>query len=142
MESYHQSLSVNHPSDRRDALVRALDRVRIPSFDLVFNRITSSGTGRNIHWTLRAKGHPPGFDLALRAVRQAMRDESIDDSIGHEPHITLCYRAPSSFTGSLSIEPILWRVDAIELVTAIADPYGYATVATRTLQPPAQRSLL
>lgn len=142
LENNHQSFSVNHPSDHRDALMAALERVRIPSFELVFNRITSNGEGKRIHWTLRAKGHPPGFGFAVKAVRQAMLDEGIEDSTGHEPHTTLCYRAPYSFKGSLSIEPIIWRVDTIELVAAVASPYGYATIARRTLEPPIQHALL
>jgi hypothetical protein len=42
---------------------------------------------------------------------------------------------------SVSMDPILWRIGAIELVVATGMPYRYDTVAQHALQAPVQRAL-
>ena len=141
--NWHQSLSDRHGSARREAMLRAGVRIRASAFELVFNRIDSSGdAGTPIHWTLRARGaKPQGLVDLLAAIRESLAMEGIHDGLGHTAHITLCYRAPALLPETLWIDPVAWTVDAIELVVAGGSPYGYTTIGRWPLAPPAQSAL-
>ena len=141
--NWHQSLSDRHDGARREAMLRAGARVRASAFELVFNRIDSSGGGADpIHWTLRARGSKPqGLIDLLEAVRESLALEGIQDGLGHTAHITLCYRAPAALPATLQISPVAWTIDTLELVVAGGSPYGYTTLERWPLAPPAQSAL-
>lgn len=137
----HQSSTLDHAPSDEVALVRALQRVDSPAFDMLFNRMTGDDSAEG-HWTLRAKGRPRGFTTLLTDVQTALASEGVEDRFGHRPHVTLCYRAPRVAQGRYWLpDPIPWCVDAIELVMAETHPYRYVTIARRPLRAPAQRDL-
>lgn len=130
--SWHQSLSNRHQDDpdRRMRMLRAGARVQAPAFDLVLNRISSQGDASDsIHWSFRARGaSPSGLASLMASLRAELQGEGIDDKGGHSPHLTISYRAPVRFAGSLPVAPIAWRIDAFELVQGGGKPYRYRTI--------------
>ena len=125
--NWHQSLSNRHPysSELHGAMLRAGARVLAAPVTMLFNRIGGhSGSAQDIHWALRARGNPKGFTELCAAVRDALRSEGIPEESGHQPHVTICYRAPRSLP-SVFIKPIQWTIDEIALVCGGGAPYRY-----------------
>lgn len=138
---WHQSLSDDHLPENQAAIVRAMERVRVPSFELVFDRISSRVNARgHAQWTLHGR-KSDGLSLLLHAIQQQLAAEGIADTLGHTTHITLSYRAPRHFEESLRIAPIAWAVDDFRLVSAGGRPYAYTTIECWTLAPTTQGAL-
>lgn len=139
--NWHQSLSDDHLPEHQAAIVRAMERVRAPSFELVFDRISSRVNARgHAHWTLHGR-KSAGLSLLLQAVQEQLAVEGIPDTLGHTTHITLSYRAPRHFEESIRIAPVAWTVDDFRLVSAGGRPYAYTTIERWTLEPTAQGAL-
>jgi RNA 2',3'-cyclic 3'-phosphodiesterase len=139
--NWHQSLSDRHHGDpvRRACLLRAGARVRVPAFDLVVNRVCSQGSHPNpIHWSFRARGTKPGGLTALTdSLRAGIETEGLGCEGGHTAHLTISYGAPVRLASPLAIAPIVWTIDAFELVESRDGPYRYETVERWPLLPPA-----
>ncbi len=140
--NWHQSLSDRQwEASAVPAMQRAGARVRATQVEIVFNRVASRGESPQLHWTLLARGQPKGFAELLEAVRVAEAAEGLVDVVGNTPHITLSYDAPSPLEGSVSITPVIWTIDHLELVRGGGDPYGYETIERWPLDPSPQGGL-
>ncbi|MGY3266871.1 hypothetical protein [Lysobacter sp. HA35] len=128
-ENWHQSLSDLLLGDSLDVYRRAGSRIAASPFVLRFDCVRFKG-GRAF---LEPSAASPGFSSLLRTVKAALDLEG-EKSGRHAPHLTLSYRAPGSLD-SVSIEPIEWNVDSVELVEVVTYPYGYRTLDTWTLVP-------
>ncbi|WP_440223301.1 2'-5' RNA ligase family protein [Dokdonella sp. MW10] len=142
IENWHQSLSDRqwHIS-KVDAMQRAGARVRATQVKMILNRVVNRGESPRLHWTLLAQGQPEGFAELLNALRVAEAAEGLVDVVGNTPHITLSYDAPSPLEGSVSITPVMWTLDHLELVHGGGDPYGYETIDRWPLDPSPQGGL-
>jgi len=110
---------------------------------LLFNRLTSSN-GPRIHWTLRAKGKPAAFGELLGTVDEAMAAVGLSRGSGHQPHITVSYRAPSTLDTMRLHPPVPWLVDELLLVRGGLKngAYQYEIQQRWKLQPPSQSAQL
>jgi RNA 2',3'-cyclic 3'-phosphodiesterase len=108
----------------------------------MFNRLTSE-TGVRTHWTLRAKGKPTAFVELLRAVDDAVAAEGLPRGPGHQPHITVSYRAPTALDTLPINPPIPWLIEELLLVRGgVYDGvYQYEVDSRWPLRPSPQLSL-
>lgn len=137
--NWHQSISDLQPGSRETCarMLRAGARVRAPAFDLVLDRVCSRhdqpGT---IHWYLRAREiKPSGLEALVDSVRAETKAEGIGPQGGHTAHVTISYKAAVGLPRVLKIPPIVWPVDAFELVECRDQPYRYEVIGRWSLLP-------
>jgi 2'-5' RNA ligase len=128
--NWHQSFSDRHCDDSRTlhGLRQVGDALVASSFEIVLDRIASSGRER-IDWRFEASGSKtPEFVRMIDALRAAFGASGVDDPVRHTPHLTFGYGAPEPI-GPMRFPAIAWTIDRIELVRRRHDPYRYETLA-------------
>lgn len=140
---WHQSLShkLDCTRDQRDRIAKSCSQIDAPAFTMPLNSVGGEArTFGSIHWALRPKGRPPGFDAALTAIRKALRTEDMGKN---SPLVTISYGAHVPLA-STPIRPIPWRIDEVQLVEIHNDSQRYHPIARWPLRaaPPGMESQL
>lgn len=147
--NWHQSLSARYVDTPqvRELLARAGDRLRTQSIHIAFERLVTGLKEPDVfHWDIRPKGSGNELDDVVQALKDRISREGLPlAEHGHAPHFTLSYGAKASLPNPLTVGPVPWTVDTIELVAGGGKPYRYTTLRQWALgpapPPPLQSSL-
>lgn len=139
---WHQSVS--SPFEEQAGLLermrRAGDRIDVPEFTLVFDRLSGHSAGEGgIHWAFGIRGQSPSLNALVNDVRARLAQEGVHDPSGHRAHVTVSYKAPHAFR-TRRMEPVTWPIREVLLVRG-GDSLGYSILARWPLRPAPQRTL-
>lgn len=147
--NWHQSLSARYVDTPqvRELLALAGDGLRMQAFHIAFERLVTGQKEHGVfHWDIRPKAPGNELDEVVRALKVQISRQGLPlAKHGHAPHLTLSYGAGASLPSPLTIGPVPWTVDTIELVAGGGHPYRYTTLREWALEPasppPSQSSL-
>ena len=124
IDTLHMTLQFigNIERARLPQLIKAADRVQMPPFGLVLEKLSFWEHNRIAYATLNTK--VPALDRLVTALRQELTAEGISfDNSEFNPHITLLRRV-EHIMEPRNITPIRWWADAFVLVESISTSGG------------------
>lgn len=140
---WHQSVSSpfeEHPG-LLERMLRAGDRIDVPEFTLVFDRLSGHSAGEGgIHWLFGIRGQSRPFNALVNDARARLKQEGVHDPSGHRAHVTVSYKAPNAFR-TRRMTPVAWPIREVLLVRGGGDLPAYGVVARWPLRADPQRTL-
>lgn len=140
---WHQSVSSRFEEypGLLERMLRAGDRIDVPVFTLVFDRLSGRAAGEEgIHWWFGIRGQSRPFNALVKDAWTRLKQEGVRDPSGHRAHVTVSYQAPNALR-TQGMAPVAWPIRDVLLIRSGGDLRAYEEVARWPLRPDPQLAL-